>query len=158
MWDYEPGMHKGVVNLCWMARQLHHRRSGISEHAYILNSVRIIFKYHMSSVVFGTFLWLPMSSKWNLAVSFINLTLKGQGVDAILSFRNLSGVGERCWEWGVRGHLRLMLLSWIDRNSAEVTRGSCIPSRKHLPLLPTRFYVNVWFWKFFMTYKTIYES
>lgn len=29
----------------------------------ILNSVRIIFKYHMSSVIFGTFLWLHLSSK-----------------------------------------------------------------------------------------------
>lgn len=68
-------------------------RSGIGEHAYILNSVRIIFKYHMSSVVFGTFLWLPMSSKWKLPVSFINLALKGQGVDAILNFRNLQWSG-----------------------------------------------------------------
>lgn len=29
----------------------------------ILNSGRIIFKYHMSSVILGTFLWLHLSSK-----------------------------------------------------------------------------------------------
>lgn len=58
-----------------------------------------------------------------------------------------SGVGERCWEWGVRGHLRIMLLSWIDRNSAEVTRGSCITSRKHLPLLPHHILCKCLIWK-----------
>lgn len=126
---------EGLICAEWHVSCIHHR-SGIGEHAYILNSVRIIFKYHMSSVVFGTFLWLPMSSKWKLPVSFINLALKGQGVEAILSFRNLQWSGRAWWEWGVRGHLRIMLLSWIDRNSAEVTRGSCTTSRKHLPLLP----------------------
>lgn len=59
-----------------------------SEDVLILNSIRSFLNTicPVSSLAHNSgFICIP---KWNFSVSFINLAIKGQGDDAILSFRN----------------------------------------------------------------------
>lgn len=81
----------------------------------ILNSIRIILKHHVSSVVFGTCLWLHMSSKMKLLSLLHECSCQRPRWWCHAVFESLNGVG-KLWEWG--GHLRSMLLLWIGRKSS----------------------------------------
>lgn len=50
-----------------------------------LNFIRIIFKYHMSNVIFDTFICPRPGSNVKPHISVVNLAVKGKGDDDILS-------------------------------------------------------------------------